>query len=116
MIGSRFYRATSAANNSPVSDNSACDRWIAILTSSCGVSESRPWPDNRMVEFNPFSPSSHWMQQLIVPAPPPHPAAGHQAIGGKQQPAILIEQADARGSVARRVHHVEAEVADVDQV
>jgi hypothetical protein len=32
-------RASSASNNWAVSDNSVCERWIAMRTSSCGVSQ-----------------------------------------------------------------------------
>jgi len=39
----------------------SCERWIAIRTSSCGVSDSLPCPDNRILEFSPFSRSSDWM-------------------------------------------------------
>src|ERR1700716_3669318 len=45
-----------------------------------------------------------------------HHPARHQGIGGKQQSLVLVEQADAGRGVARRVHHVEAEVAEIDQV
>src|SRR5438309_1601338 len=44
-----------------VSHNSACERCSAIRTSSCGVSDSRPWPDSRIFELRPFSRSSDWM-------------------------------------------------------
>src|SRR3981189_75736 len=61
MIGSKFDRASRASNSCAVSDSSPCERCIAILTSSCGVSDNLPWPDNRILEFNPFSRSSDWM-------------------------------------------------------
>jgi hypothetical protein len=45
-----------------------------------------------------------------------HHTAGHQRAGGEQQSLVVIEQADACRGVARRVHHAEAEIAEVDQI
>src|SRR6202011_165519 len=69
MIGSKFDRASSASNSWAVSDNSACERWMAIRTSSCGASDNRPCPDNRILEFKPFSRSSDWIESLMLEEP-----------------------------------------------
>src|SRR3981189_2548936 len=61
MIGSKFDRASSASNSCAVSESSPCEGPLAIPQSSWGVSENRPCPYNRILEFNPFSRSSDWM-------------------------------------------------------
>jgi hypothetical protein len=53
---------------------------------------------------------------LPDPNTPPITPPGIRGVGGEQQSLVLIEQADARRGVARRVHYVETEVAEVDQV
>jgi hypothetical protein len=45
-----------------------------------------------------------------------HHAAGHQGVGGKQQALVGIEQSDAGRGVAGRIHDVEAEVTEIDDV
>ena len=53
---------------------------------------------------------------LPDPNTPPITPPGIKRVGGEQQSLVLIEQADAGRGVARRVHHVEAEIAEVDQI
>src|SRR5205814_9104358 len=57
MIGSKFCRASSASNNCAVSSSKPCERAIAIRTSFCGVSDSRPWPDSSICGLGPLSRS-----------------------------------------------------------
>src|SRR6185312_10947992 len=45
-----------------------------------------------------------------------HHAAGHQCVGGKQQPLLGVEQRHAGRGVAGRIEHVEVEIAEVDHV
>ena len=45
-----------------------------------------------------------------------HHAAGHQRVGCEQQALVLLKQRDAGRGVARGVHHVETEIAEVDQI
>src|SRR3569832_1703318 len=98
MIGSKFDRASSASNYCAVSDSNACERWIAIRTSSCGASDSRPWPGSRLVE--------HLAQHREVGSQ--HDLVGGEPVRSDESAAMkVIGRADMVEVLVAQHHHVD---------